>query len=168
MKRTIPIAVLAAALLAAAAQKAHALWLEVHLTPKNLSFQEHTFTVTAADRDSQKQFQVTVAPKAKPISPFVLVQIDVNTSDHHFATVPVEVKREAGKLTCWFRLAPESLANSRFEIHESFYTVARDAQGNPQRDAQGNPKTEIMMGGTYYWFHPAEFLGTSAADPSRR
>jgi hypothetical protein len=158
---------LTALLLAAAARQAQAVVVEIQLTPKNLITQDRSFKVETKDVDGLKQFEVTFQKTAGKLSPVFLARLHVVVAGETIASVPIEVTRWPGKVTCWFRVSPKSLVDTKFELHEPGYGFDVDAQGNPSRDEWGNVRFEPMPGGTHYWFYLRDFANPRAADAPR-
>jgi hypothetical protein len=160
MRKTTTLLTLAAALLGAAAQHAYAVWTEQQITPNSLADLERSWTFKTRDVESFKQVEITVEPKAgkKSLSPFTSGHLSILEGNRYVGEVPVEVRRENGRATFWFRLSPDALAKSKFEAREQAYGVYRDAQGNPVKDAEGKPKVEQMLGGQAYWFYLRDFV----------
>jgi len=148
--------------LALAASRAHAVWLEVQLTPRNTDQWNQSFAVSARDIEGMIELRVTVEPKqGKEISPFTSGQLMVIEDNRHVASVPVAVSRDGKKVTFRFRLAPAAAARSRFDIHEQGWEPARNPDGTPQRDEHGVPMMEMTLGGQAYWFWVRDFAGSS-------
>jgi hypothetical protein len=58
------------------------------------------------------------------------------------ALVRLEPQREGRKISFWFRVSPEAIQGSRFEIGEQNYQVQRRPDGTPLNDELGQPKFE--------------------------
>lgn len=55
--------VLAVAVLTTAAQEAQAVWVEMHLTPKNVTDQAKSFTIQRQYVEGLKEFEGTIEPR---------------------------------------------------------------------------------------------------------
>jgi hypothetical protein len=156
-----------AAALVAMATAAWSLTVEFRLTPKDLSAWQRSFTITTKDVGEFKQFDVTVTPdpKGKVLSPFVRGDLTLSTPNEKVALVRLEPKREGGKVSFWFRVSPQAIAGSRFEIGEQAYGVHQNPDGSADRDEHGQPKFEQYIGGSEYWFLLRDFAGTEAQKP---
>ena len=157
----------AAAALVAMATAAWPLTVEFRLTPKDLSVEQRTFTVTTKDVGEFTEFDVTVTPdpKGRVLSPFVRGDLSLSTLNEKVALVRLEPKREGGKVSFWFRVSPQAIEGSRFEIGEQAYGVYRHADGSPVRDEHGQPKFEQFIGGSEYRFLLRDFAGTETQTP---
>jgi hypothetical protein len=151
MRRTSLRALLAAALLTTLLPHAYALWSEVQLTPKNLAFDNLTFTIKTKEVEKLTGFEVTVTPKAgKKLSPLLAARLSIASADTFVGTVPVEEKRaEDGSGRYWFRVSPKFLSHSRFDFDAGNYV---EVKGKPP-----HPKFEQVMGGSSYWFFLRDF-----------
>ncbi len=148
--RTYALATSLAALLTMTVRQAHAVWVETQLTPQSTTTQHLSFSIKTKDADALKQFEVTVKPKADwKLSPVLTARLHIVDGETNIAVVPVEEKREGGKMTYWFRIAPKFLANSKFQFGEHGYGEVKDAQGNTQYVG--------LPGGTGYWFYLRDF-----------
>jgi hypothetical protein len=106
-------------------------------------------TVKTRDVEQFKEFEIILAPKTQAVSPFLSAQLNLITQDVWVASVPVSEKREQGRVTYIFRVAPAALAQSAFEIHASNYAPA--THRSPFRTALlGKRQVEQVMGGTIY------------------
>ena len=153
------------ALLALNTQQALAEWIEIHLTPKNLDFHRRQFVIKTKDvKNGLKEFEVTVIAKERDFSPFADAQLTLIDDVDYVAILPVGSKRRGDKMTFWFRVAPKSLARSRFEYSESNYVPLRKPNGEPLRNAQGNQENEQLMGGEMYSFLLHEFVNVEKKD----
>jgi hypothetical protein len=143
------------------------LTVEFRLTPKDLTAENRSFTVTTKDVGEFKEFDVTVTPdpKGRVLSPFVRGDLSLSTPSEHMALVRLEPKREGGKVSFWFRVSPKAIEGSRFEIGEQAYGTYQNADGTPVRDENGQPKVEQFIGGSSYWFLLHDFAGTGSGKP---
>jgi len=162
MKKTAFLLALAGLLLGGRAKHAYAIWTQQQITPKSLDYLERSWTFKAKAVEGLKQVEITVAPKAgkKALSPFTSGHLSILDGDRYVGEIPVEVRRESGRVSFWFRLSPEALAKSKFEVREQAYGVYSDAQGNPVKDTDGKPKVEQMLGGQAYWLYLRDFVET--------
>ena len=131
--RPAPTLLLAGLLVLAGARQAHALWVEIRLTPKSLDHHRTTFRIATKDTGGQKQFEVTVAPKEGKLSPAIRARLELSDGQVT-ATIPVAGQREDGKLRFWFRVPPKYVAHSRFEVSDH---GVRHRQRRPRRSPPG-------------------------------
>ena len=129
----------AAALATLTTTPAWSLTLEFQLSPKGLSANERTFTVTTKQMGEFTEFDVTVTPdpKGRSLSPFVRGDLSLDTPDEKVALVRLEPKREGGKVSYWFRVSRKAMEGSRFEIGEQAYGVRSDGDHPSARDERG-------------------------------
>ena len=155
--RTCALVAVAAVLLTTSVRHARAVVVEIRLTPKNLTSGDRSFKVQTKNVGDLREFEVTFEKTTGKLSPVLLARLYVVVGGETIASVPIEVTRSRGKVTCWFRVSPRSLAESKFELGEHGYGVDVDAQGKEIRDEWGNVRFESMPGGTHYWFHLRDF-----------
>jgi hypothetical protein len=149
-----------------AARAAFALWLEVPVT-KNGVYDGHLFTVSVSDAEAFKLVKVTVAPHPKAVSPFVSSRLGLIAGDRWVAQVPVSEERAEGTVTYSFRVAPEAVAQSYFEIHASLYAPAAGDSGPFRTAVLGKQKVEQLMGGIVFTLRLKDFVpaGANRSDP---
>jgi hypothetical protein len=152
----------AAALAAAHATSAWALTVGVQLTPKALSANHRSFTVTTREVGEFREFNVvaTVDREGPALSPFVRGDLSISTPTEHLALVRLEPQRDGRQIRFWFRLAPEAVAGSRFEIGEQAYQLQRKPDGTPVTGEHGQPQFEQIIGGWQYGFLLRDFAET--------
>jgi hypothetical protein len=149
---------------------ARRLWMEVQVTRKYPVAMDRVFHVTVKDVDGSKQVAVTVEPRdGKMMSPFLAARLSIANAQTTVATVPVEERRDGGKVTYWFRLAPAFVSHTRFELDESaFAEVEVPADGKraaplspwPSKEVEGSAgkrRYQQWMGGTKFWFWVRDF-----------
>lgn len=144
-----------------AARPALALWVQIQVTANGVANGQE-ITVTTKDVEQFKQFDVTLAPHPRDVSPFLGGQLSLIANDKWVASVPVSESRHNGAATYTFRVAPDAIAKSSFTISASAYAPA-DKQGNYFGTAMiGKKKVQQVMGGTMYEFKLKDFVGTKA------
>jgi hypothetical protein len=157
-----------------AATAAWSLTLGVELTPKALSANHRSFTITTRGVGELKEITVVMtADRDGPVlSPFVHGDLSLSTptdlslstlAPQHLALVRLEPLRQGRQIRFWFRLSPEAIAGSRLDIDESAYDFERSGDGTPLTDDHGQPKYRQLMGGWRYGFHLRDFVGPDAA-----
>jgi hypothetical protein len=149
---------LAAVVCALGAPAARALTVTVPVTPKSLKQDRRTFTVRTKEVGPLTEFTVTIEASQGQLSPFLFPDLHLNTKELTLGYVRVEGKREGDKVTYWFRVAPQAVAHSTFELGEQNYGPVRDAKGTPIRDAAGKPRYEMFIGGIDYELKLADFV----------
>ena len=136
-----------------------ALWLSIPVT-KNAVIDGQEFTVTTKHVEQFIEFDVTLAPHPRDVSPFLLGQLSLISDDKWVASVPVSEKRDNGKVTYWFRVMPEAVAESTFEISASAFAPAAKETRFPFDTAMiGKQKVEQIMGGIMYNLKLKDFAG---------
>ncbi len=164
MNRTVGAGLLAAVLLGGVAPGAMAEWVRFRITPKDLSQQEMSLTVATRKAAGEVQFDVTLGPKRRAISPFTsmdLYLIDGKRAQKR--TVPVHWMD--GRATGSFRVPVAALDRSRLEIREQGYEQARDEDGNPLTGPRGKTQYRMTLGGIAYWFRLRDFAQPWGAAP---
>lgn len=129
--------------------KTSALTVQIQLTPSNRTEQKFAFQVTNEDRDSMKQFGVTVTAKKEKLSPGLLGRLHLSDGKTDIAMVPVQETREGDKVTYWFRVAPNLMSKSRFEFDV--------LSGKETKDADGKTRFIAIPGTIEYWFYVGDF-----------
>ena len=154
--RIIPM--VAAVLLTVASQPAHALWRQMEVTRKYPVADDHAFTVTTKPGEGRRlRVVITVKPQGnKPLSPFATGLLWLNDGQRVLGEVPVQENREKGVLSYSFNIDPKLVANSRFELSESF-AVPVDPKG-PRFGFAVKDGYEQIMGGQIFTMKLAEFL----------
>lgn len=151
MKKWFGLTVCTMALVMAAAPKAHALWLAMHVTPGMTAEQGRTIRVQIKNVRGQKECRVVVTPGSKetlPLRPWSsgsLYIIPDGLPDNELPakrgqSVPVKETRVGSTVTYTFRVPAEQLSRLRFEFH----------------DSRGSSR-EMPGGGTVYWFNVREW-----------
>jgi hypothetical protein len=145
-------------LLLCAAHPAFALWRQIPITADGV-YDDRRFAIKVTDREQFKEFEITIAPQPKEVSPFLTGRLSLISRNEWVASVPVSEKREKGIVTYRFRVTPEALTQSSFEIHASFFVPAKGR--SPFATATLNKKkVEQIMGGTIYAFQLKSFVAT--------
>jgi hypothetical protein len=156
MKSTLFVPI-AAVLLTCGAQKAQALWRQCAVTPGNLVVDDHAFTVTSKLDEGRLRVLLTVkAQGKKPLSPFTTGMFWLHDGERLVAEIPVQEHREKGVLSFSFKIDPKVVADSRFELHESFFVKA-GPEGSRFRFAVRDGYEQIM-GGQIFTFKLSDFL----------
>jgi hypothetical protein len=157
MTRSAPYWMLATLLLALGARQAGAVWVDTQLTPKMLDQHRISFQVRVKDAGGLKEFEVTVTPKQRKLSPVLTARLTLGDGDTMQGYVPLQGEREDGKVRFWFRVSEKSPASSKFEFGEHGYGRLKDARKNPLKDEWGNDRYIGMPGGQGYWFYLRDF-----------
>jgi hypothetical protein len=137
------------ALMVCAARPALALWVQMNVTANGV-YGEQQITVKVTDREQFKQFEVTLAPKPKAVSPFLTGQLSMIAGDRWVASVPVSEKRENGVVTYTFRVTPDAVMQSSFAINAGAYAPPYSRAGVFDTAMLGKQKVQQVMGGTVY------------------
>jgi hypothetical protein len=141
-----------------AARPALALWLEISVTTNGV-VDGQQITVTTNDVEQFKQFEITLVPHPRDVSPFLTGQLSLIANDKWVASVPVSEKRENGTVTYSFRVAPDAIAQSSFSIHASAYVPVGKDGGYFGTAMLGKHKVQQIMGGTIYALKLRDFVG---------
>jgi hypothetical protein len=149
---------LAALVCAFGAPAARALTVTVPVTPKSLKQDRRSFTVRTKEVGPLTEFTITIEARQGQLSPFLFPDLHLNTKELTLGYLRVEGKREGEKVTYWFRVSPQAVAHSTFELGEQNYGPMSDRNGNPLRDAAGRPRYEMFIGGIDYEFKLGDFV----------
>jgi hypothetical protein len=151
-------ALLTCLLLTVAARFAWAQWLLAAVTANGV-YDGQQVRVRVSDADTFKEFVVTMTPRPKAVSPFLSTSLGLIAGDKWVAQVPVSERRENGMVTFTFRVAPEAVAQSYFEIHASAYEpVTSGGRPSPFATAMlGTQKVAQTMGGTVFRLNLKDF-----------
>jgi hypothetical protein len=144
-----------------AARPALALWVEIAVTTNGV-VDGQQLTVTTKDVEQFKQFEVTLVPHPRDVSPFLTGQLSLIANDKWVASVPVSEKRENGTVKYSFRVAPDAVAQSSFSIHASAYAPTGKDGSFFATAMLGKIKVQQIMGGTIYALKLKDFAGTKA------
>src|ERR1043165_4613275 len=129
----IRTALLAIALIStlAVAQAALRPWVEFQITPKTMP-EDRLFTVTIKDEGSLKQIDVTVEQRSgrrtRRISPFADATLSLIDADDYLANVTVKPVWEGKKVHFRIKVAPRTIAHSRFEFKEQGWSEVAPGQ----------------------------------------
>ncbi len=148
-------------LLAFAARPAFALWRLSRLTTNGV-YDEQQFTVKTRDVDNLTEFEVSIAPHPRAVSPFLTGQLSLIAQDKWVASVPVMERCEKDTVTYTFRVAPDAVAQSMLEVHASFYAPAQNVRSPFSTAMLNNQKVEQIMGGTIYQMKLKDFVNAKA------
>lgn len=92
-----------------------ALWSIVDVTANGV-YGNVTIAVKITDHDQFKDFEVTFTPRKKEFPAYLDGRLNLTAKNERVALVPVSEKREKGVVTYWFRVMPEAIEKSTFEI----------------------------------------------------
>ncbi|HZO90580.1 MAG TPA: hypothetical protein VFB38_19790 [Chthonomonadaceae bacterium] len=143
-------------LLLCIALPAFALWVQIPVTANGI-YDGQRFTIKVTDHEQFKQFQITLAPASKEVSPFLNGTLSLIAQDQWVASVPVAEHREKGIVTYTFRVVPGALAQSSFEISASAFAPARGGPSPFGTAMLGKRKVEQLMGGTIFTIKLSDF-----------
>lgn len=146
-------------MLVLAALPALAVWTEIQITPKYMKSGDRSFTIHVKDRDGLKEFEIIEEStrKERIISPFAHANLTIMKDGESVGMIPVEVKNEAMKLTCWFRVSEKTIEGSRFELREQGFAPVHSFGAFPDRARIGNNEYEMTLGGQAFWFKLKDF-----------
>lgn len=132
---------------------AAALTVSEQITPKNLDSPDLTFRVHVTRKDDLLQFELTVEPHGRRLSPFLFGDLELYSDNGHVGYIRVEPERTKAQVRYWFRVSDRLTANSRFTFRENAYQTVKDPDGRSH--------DEIFIGGREYWFRVGDFTEPS-------
>lgn len=127
-----------------------ALTISQQLSPKDLESRDQTFRVKVTHKDDLLQFEFSVEPHGRQLSPFLFGDLELYSAERHLGYVRVEPERTGDKVRYWFRVSDQIAADSRFTFRENVYRTVKDAQGHSH--------PEMMIGGREYWIRLGDFV----------
>ena len=142
-------------------RQAQALWVKMEVTA-NGEVNGQQFTIITKDVEQFKQLEITIAPKPKDVSPFLTGELSLIAGDKWVASVPVSEKWEKGVVTYTFKVTPDTIAQSLFEIHSSMYAPASKGRNIFGTAMIGKRKVQEIMGGVIYALKLKDFVNAKA------
>ena len=118
------------ALLLCIALPASALWGVVDVAANGV-YGNVNIAVKIMDHDQFKDFEVAFTPQKKDFPAALDGRLNLTAKNEMVALVPVSEKREKGVVTYWFRVTPEAIEKSTFEI------FSRGLARNKKREEHG-------------------------------
>ena len=127
-----------------------ALTISERLSPGGLEAKEQSFRIKVSRKEDLVQFEFSVEPHGRQLSPFLFGDLELYSPDRHLGYIRVEPERTGDKVRYWFRVSDRVATDSRFTFRENFYQTVKDAQGHS--------RPEKVIGGRAYWFRLGDFL----------
>ncbi len=116
--------ILPVAILLCTARPAVALWSVADVTA-NGTYGITRITVKITDIDKFKEFEVTFAPTTKEFPAYLDGRLNLLSKNEAVALVSVSGNREKGMVTYQFRITPETIEKSTFDIYSKGKKLAR-------------------------------------------
>src|SRR3569833_4087538 len=116
-----------------------ALTISERLSPGSLESKEQSFRIKVSHKEDLVQFEFSVEPHGRQLSPFLFGDLELYSPDRHLGYIRVEPERTGDKVRYWFRVSDRVATDSRFTFRENFYQTVKDTQGHshPKKENSG-------------------------------